>query len=425
MNDWIKALGFIQQLLITIITFYWAYQLVISLSGFIKMKEKPRKTDKMHKFMVIMPAHNEEAVIGHLVDSLKKVDYPKDLIDLFVIADNCTDNTKEVAKEAGAIVFERNDPDKKTKGYAMDWFLTKKKDELDNYDAFVVFDADNIVDANFFNVMNEKLRQGENLVQGYRDIKNPTDSWISGGYAIFYWSMNRFYHLARYNIGLSPLVNGTAFMVRMNLVKDKGWKTHTLTEDIEFSIQNIIKGQKLGWAKDAIVYDEQPTSFKQSWTQRERWTVGHIQTMSSYSGDLVRATVKNKKLMNFDAVLYIFGIPILILTLFLLVINTGLYIIGEIGGKELIINYLRYIIPTFLLPILMAYGTVKIEKKPVKPMMKAILLFPIFMGSWVVINIKSLIKPNKKWEKIEHNKSVGIDDKHIYLGKETDNKETK
>ena len=418
MTDLVKIIGFIQNILIIAITFYWMYQVVISLAGLIKLKEKPRLTEKMHRFMVIMPAHNEENVIAHLVDSLKKVDYPKDLVDLFVIADNCTDKTADVARKAGAIVYERNDPNKKTKGFALDWFLTLKKDELESYDAFVVFDSDNIVDKNFFNVMNEKLRQGENLVQGYRDIKNPTDSWISGGYAIFYWLMNRFYHLARYNIGLSPLVNGTAFMVRTSLIKDQGWKTHTLTEDIEFSIQNIIKGQKLGWAKDAIVYDEQPTEFKQSWTQRERWTVGHLQTMSSYSGDLVKATIKNKKLMNFDAVLYILGIPILLGTLLLLVLNTMLYVMGEMSAYELIINYLRYIFPTFILPIFTAYIVVKMQKRPVKPMLKSILMFPIFMGSWILINLKSLIKPNKKWEKIEHKKAVSIEDKNIYLGKE-------
>lgn len=410
MNDWVKILGAIQSFLIICITFYWTYQLIVSLSGLIKVKEKPKLTDKMHKFMVIMPAHNEEAVIGHLVDSLKKVDYPKELLDLYVIADNSTDNTAKVAREAGAIVYERNQPDKKTKGFALDWFLTTKREKLDNYDAFVVFDSDNIVDKNFFNVMNEKLRQGENLVQGYRDIKNPTDTWISGGYAIFYWMMNRFYHLARYNIGLSPLVNGTAFMVRMDLVKDTGWKTHTLTEDIEFSLQNIIKGQKLGWAKEAIVYDEQPTEFGQSWTQRERWTVGHLQTFSSYSGDLLKATVKNKKLMNFDAVLYVLGIPILLATLLLLIINTGLFFVGEMSIGELLVNYLRYILPTFVLPIFIAYIVVKLQKKEVKPMLKAILMFPIFMGSWILINLKSLIKPNKKWDKIEHKHALSIEE---------------
>jgi glycosyltransferase, group 2 family len=230
-------------------------------------------TDKKHRFIIALPANNEEGVIGNLIKSLQMQDYDKSLYDIYVIADNCTDGTANVARENGAIVYERFDEDKKTKGYALNWFLDKMKDKKDDYDALLVFDADNVVDKNFLNVMNKKLCQGEVLVQGYRDIKNPTDTWVSGGYAIFYWTMNRLYHLARYNMGLSPLINGTAFMVKWDILIDEGWNTKTLTEDIEFALINISKGVKLGWAKDAIVYDEQPLTFKQSWKQRERWSV--------------------------------------------------------------------------------------------------------------------------------------------------------
>ena len=133
----------------------------------------------------------------------------------------------------------------RTKGHALQWFLAKKIEENADYDAFCVFDADNIAHKDFIKNMNKKLCQGEEVVQGYRDIKNPTDSWIASGYAIFYWMMNRFYHLARYNLGLSTLINGTGFMVKFDVVKPNGWKTYTLTEDIEFSLQRIIAGKKL------------------------------------------------------------------------------------------------------------------------------------------------------------------------------------
>ncbi|MBB1545451.1 MAG: glycosyltransferase [Clostridiales bacterium] len=269
----VKGLSTFQQVLVWIINLFWLYQFVISITSLIKFKEKPMLTDKKHRFIIALPANNEESVIGNLIKSLKMQDYDKSLFDIYVIADNCTDKTAEVARENGAIVYERFDETKKTKGYALNWFLDKMKDKKDDYDALLVFDADNVVDKNFLNVMNKKLCQGEVLVQGYRDIKNPTDTWVSGGYAIFYWTMNRLYHLARYNMGLSPLINGTAFMVKWDLLIDEGWNTKTLTEDIEFSLINISKGVKLGWAKDAIVYDEQPLTFKQSWKQRERWSV--------------------------------------------------------------------------------------------------------------------------------------------------------
>ncbi len=269
----VKGLSTFQQVLVWIINMFWLYQFIISITSLIKFKEKPMLTDKKHRFIIALPANNEEGVIGNLIKSLQMQDYDKSLYDIYVIADNCTDGTANVARENGAIVYERFDEDKKTKGYALNWFLDKMKDKKDDYDALLVFDADNVVDKNFLNVMNKKLCQGEVLVQGYRDIKNPTDTWVSGGYAIFYWTMNRLYHLARYNMGLSPLINGTAFMVKWDILIDEGWNTKTLTEDIEFALINISKGVKLGWAKDAIVYDEQPLTFKESWKQRERWSV--------------------------------------------------------------------------------------------------------------------------------------------------------
>lgn len=269
----VKGLSTFQQVLVWIINMFWLYQFVISITSLIKFKEKPMLTDKKHRFIIALPANNEESVIGNLIKSLQMQDYDKSLYDIYVIADNCTDGTANVARENGAIVYERFDENKKTKGYALNWFLDKMKDKKEDYDALLVFDADNVVDKNFLNVMNKKLCQGEVLVQGYRDIKNPTDTWVSGGYAIFYWTMNRLYHLARYNMGLSPLINGTAFMVKWDILIDEGWNTKTLTEDIEFALINISKGVKLGWAKDAIVYDEQPLTFKQSWKQRERWSV--------------------------------------------------------------------------------------------------------------------------------------------------------
>jgi cellulose synthase/poly-beta-1,6-N-acetylglucosamine synthase-like glycosyltransferase len=121
---------------------------------------------------------------------------------------------------------------------------------------------------------------------------------------LFYWTLHRFYHLARYNIGLSPLLNGTGFMVKFDIIKPSGWNTKTLTEDIEFSLINIINGRQLGWATDAIVYDEQPLGFKQSWIQRMRWSVGHIQCIKYYFKDLAKSIFVNKKMMNFDG-LYI------------------------------------------------------------------------------------------------------------------------
>ena len=407
-----EYLYMLQQALVWIITIYWLYQLMVSICSLVKLKDKPIIEEKNNKFMAIIPAHNEEIVVGNLIASLQKQNYPKDLYDIYVIADNCTDNTAEVARKAGAIVYERFDEEHKTKGYALDWFLKQKIEENAPYDAFCIFDADNIVDVDFLKNMNKKLCQGEEVVQVYRDIKNPTDSWVSAGYAIFYWTMNRFYHLARYNLGLSPLINGTGFMVKFDLVKPtNGFDTVTLTEDIEFSLKTIISGKKLGWATDAIVYDEQPVGFKQSWSQRSRWTVGHIQCLKEYTKPLAAAVKEHKTLMNFDGLLYMLGsIPMFVLTIVLLLLNFVMYFGNGMTTTDLIINCLRYLLPTFLLPIFTAIIIMILDKKPIKPMLKGLALYPLFLGSWLLINFKCLFKRETKWEKINHVRDIKINE---------------
>lgn len=409
-----QFLYFLQQAIIWIITIYYLYELVISLFSFVKLKEKPLVINKQHKFILILPAHNEEAVIGNLINSLKALDYPKELYDIQVIADNCTDNTEKIARDLGAKVFVRkeNDPNKKTKGYALQAFFNQfLKDPNMDYDAFCVFDADNIVDKNFLKAMNKHLCQGEEVVQGYRDIKNPTDSWIASGYAIFYWMMNRFYHLARYNAGLSALMNGTGFMVKIDRIRENGWDTDTLTEDIEFSLKTIIEGKKVGWATDAICYDEEPVKFMPSWKQRSRWTIGHIQCLVEYAVPLTKATNDKKTLMNLDGLLYILGsIPMFVITLILLLINAVIYLKKEMTTQVFILNILRFVLPTFFVPILIAILIMVIDKRPIKKMWKGLLMYPVFLGSWLLITFKCLFKQDTKWEKIEHTRDVKIDE---------------
>lgn len=402
----------LREALVWIVTMFWLYQIAISLCSLVKLKEKPLKVNKEHRFMAIIPAHNEEAVIGNLIESLKNQNYNKDLYDIYVIADNCTDDTARVSRKLGAIVYERFDETKKTKGYALDWFLQQKIKEDAPYDAICIFDADNIVDKNFIKAMNKKLCQGEDVVQGYRDIKNPADNWITSGYALFYWTNHRFYHLARYNLGLSPMLNGTGFMVNFNIIKENnGWKTLTLTEDIEFSLQRILKGKRLGWATDAIVYDEQPTGFKQSWSQRSRWTVGHMQCIKEYTGKLAEEAKENKSMITIDGLLYMLGsTPMFILTILLLLSNFVLYAVDGMTQAELISNLLRYFIPTFVLPSATAAFVMYLDGKPIKPMIKGFFTYPLFMGSWIIINIKCLFKRETTWEKITHNRSIKIDD---------------
>lgn len=389
---------------------YWIYNIVIAFCALIRLKEKPLKVNKKHKFMIIIPAHNEEKVIGNLIKSLNSMDYPKELYDIFLIEDNCTDNTGNIARELGCKVYTRNDPKRKTKGYALNWFLAKVLEEKMNYDAFAVIDADNVVDKNFLNAMNKKLCQGETVIQGYKDIKNPTDSWISSGYALFYWTQHRFYHLARYKVGLSPLMNGTGFVVRFDVIKNTGWNTKTLTEDVEFSLINIANGNKLGWATDAVVYDEQPTKFKESWKQRTRWTKGHMQIFKHYTKDLAKGVVNNRTMASFDGLVYIMCVPVIVISLLLIIVNFIMWTLEKMTFGRMLVSVLIMLLAGYAAYALSGLVVIIMDRRPLKKMWKGIILYPFFMASWAILNFICLFKRDVKWEKIEHVKSVSIDE---------------
>ena len=161
-----------------IIFLFTVYYFLIGVNGLWRKKEKkiltPQKT-----FAVIVAAHNESAVIGQLVDNLKMLDYPKELYDIFVIADNCTDNTAQIARDCGAIVHERFNDKERGKGFAMEWMFARLFEMKRKYDAVAIFDADNLVDKRFLLEMNNRLCKGDKLVQGYLDAKNPYDTWVS------------------------------------------------------------------------------------------------------------------------------------------------------------------------------------------------------------------------------------------------------
>ena len=160
----------------------------------------------VNRFAVTIAAHNEEQVIAQLVENLRNMDYPQELFDIYVVADNCSDKTAILARKAGAIVFQRYNDKKRGKGYALEWLFAKIASLKKDYDAVVIFDADNLVKKNFLLEMNNKLCDGEKIVQGYIDSKNPYDTWVTNTFSIAFWLMNRMIQLARFNLGISNVL---------------------------------------------------------------------------------------------------------------------------------------------------------------------------------------------------------------------------
>ena len=295
----LRFLESLQFVLFIFFTAAYAYQIVYLLIGLFGKAKQGKKDPVLHRYAAIISARNEEGVIGGLVKSLKEQNYPSHLLDVYVVADNCTDGTAAAARQAGAIVYERFNKVQVGKGYAMDWLFHRifaDKGEQ-TYDAFLVFDADNYVDPNFVREMNKMFDTGEYVaLTCYRNSKNFCDNWISAGYALWFLRESRFLNRPRTRLGVNCAVSGTGFLIDANVIReDGGWPYHLLTEDIEFSISCAVRGRKIGYCGTAIVFDEQPVQFRQSWDQRMRWSKGFYQVDAKYTAPLLHGCVRGKK----------------------------------------------------------------------------------------------------------------------------------
>ncbi|MBR5222543.1 MAG: glycosyltransferase family 2 protein [Clostridia bacterium] len=243
---------------------------------FATRKFKPAKN--YHKYAVIVAARNEENVIGNLIESVRMQNYPEDMLDIFVVADNCTDNTAKIARELGAVCYERFDNDHRTKGYALQYLVEciRRDYGIDSYEGYILFDADNLLAPDYLERMNDAFDEGEKIVTSYRNTKNFGDNWISASYGVHWLRTVRNEHRPRSLFHLATRIQGTGFLFSHELIED-GWNWVSLTEDRAFCADAVAKGYKISYNHDAIFYDEQPTSIKIAMRQRIRWAKGHLQ----------------------------------------------------------------------------------------------------------------------------------------------------
>ncbi|MBP5426483.1 MAG: glycosyltransferase family 2 protein [Clostridiales bacterium] len=409
-NEISSIIGFILQVLLWIVFIYY---FIVSAFGWLKRGEVPATEFPVkNRFAILIAAHNEERVIASAVRSLNDIDYPKDMYDIYVIADNCDDKTAEIAREVGAQVYERVDSVKKGKGYSLEWMFNNLLAMEVEYDAVCILDADNLVSKNFFLEMNKRLCQGHKVIQGYLDSKNPEDSWISANYSIAYWISNRLFQLPRYYLGLNCALGGTGFVMRMDVLKEIGWGAICLTEDLEFSLKLIQKNMKVAWSHEAVVYDEKPLRLVQSCRQRKRWMQGHCDCASRYLKALLIKGIKERDMVAIDASLYL-------IQPFVIVISTvNAFVRGIIGlccldiatfsGKDVLLFLVLVLVVTYVNILFVA-----VEGKFSPKVGVYSLLLPIYSLTWVPIIIAGFINRRKKeWAHTEHTRNLEINDMH-------------
>ncbi|NSW92379.1 MAG: glycosyltransferase family 2 protein [Firmicutes bacterium] len=387
------------------------YHFVISVFGWFKRKEENAENYfPVNRFALLVAAHNEEKVIESIVKNLKNLDYPTDMYDIFIVADNCSDNTAEIARQNGAIVFERFDKLKRGKGYALEWMFEKIFNMEKKYDAICVFDADNLVSLNFLKEMNKQLCKGYKVIQGYIDSKNPLDSLISASYAISYWLNNRLFQLARYYLGLSCIIGGTGFVVATDTLKEIGWGATCLTEDLEFTIKLVLKGKKVYWSEEAIVYDEKPITLIQSWRQRKRWMQGQADCACRYVKPLLYKFIKDKDMVAFDCALYVIQPLIVVISGVILLFNFFRFILFTDFSELLNLRNLQSAV-LFFFTTYISVIFIFIEGRASLKVTGYFLLFPFYNLTWIPIIIQGYINKDKKeWSHTLHTRVLDITD---------------
>ena len=414
MTELTKVLQVLSLILMVLTTLCYSYQVFYLFIPLFRKKVAVEAV-KTRRYAVLIAARNEEAVLPHLLDSIRMQDYPSDLVTVFVVADNCTDRTAEIARAHGAVVYERFNDTQVGKGYAMNYLLEQIRENggLDRFDVFLVFDADNLLTADYISNINVMPSMGYNVFCGYRNTKNFGTNWLTSGYGLWYLHESAHMNASRQITQGCCAVNGTGFgFTRQILERLGGWNFFTLTEDIEFTNWCATHGVKIGYCHEAIVYDEQPVSFRQSWRQRTRWVQGGLQVSIRYAGALLKGIFRGGRMglscLEFMTLtLWGYGLSILagICSFMLALLTTGL--IGSLIMLGLAVC------GAYATMLFMGGWTMIMEHRRIYATtgqkILSVITFPVFMLTFLPIAVTAIFR-KFHWAPIEHTVAISTDD---------------
>ena len=378
---------------------------------FVRYLKKPQIADtgKKNRYAVLIAARNEERVIGDLIDSIHDQSYPGYLLDVFVVADNCTDRTAAIARWKGAECYERFNKMQVGKGYALEYLLNQLSRDgvLEDYEGYFVFDADNILQRNYVEEMNKVFNSGYEVVTSYRNSKNFGANWISFGYGLWFLHEAEFLNKGRMAFGSSCMVSGTGYLVSTRVLqKNHGWKFFLLTEDIEFSADCIANDIRIGYCEKAEFFDEQPTRLRDSWNQRLRWVKGYYQVFGKYGGRLAGKALREKSFSSYDMMMGY--LPAFLLTSVASLIGLAMLVIGIVSAQNWMFTLQSvgvFLISTFAAMFLLGIYTEATQWKKIPcsngKKIAYLFTFPIFMYTYFPIAIAAM-KKKVEWKPMQH-----------------------
>ena len=381
-----------------------------------KNNNKPKKRNGNHNFCFLVPARYESRVIEDLLKSIEKQTVKLDMKDVYVIVESKEDETVNICSRYGASVVIRKHLELQRKGYALDeavkYILKKKKD----YDAYFIFDADNILDKDYLKNMIPIFDMGYDLASGYRNCKNGNKSVIAACSALTFSLVNTVFNEKKNKATKNITFSGTGFYIRGELIKKwKGYPFHSLTEDYELSSYATLNNLTTYYNVKSVFYDEQPLKFKDTINQRIRWIRGYFDVRKMYNRKIFKSLDKD----NFNNgskidesigivpfILMVLGLVIWFLALvFFIVYNLFL---GNKVWQLYLLEFGIFMLIVYVAMLVMTIVILIMEGKKLdltlNSRLKAVFINPIFMISYVPCAIRALTLKEVKWTRVEHGK---------------------
>lgn len=380
------------------IVFLWSTLVV--LVGLLKRSRRHPPAARKLRFAVLICARNEERVIRLPVKSVALAKYPADCREIIVLADNCSDATAAAARAAGATVWEKTTPSA-GKGDVLSWGIARVR-ETGRFDAVAVFDADNIVGDQWFEAINDALNDGETVVTGRRHSSNARANVIAGWYTVYWDIMNELSNRVRTNLGLSGKLTGTGFAFRLSALGEAGWQTRTMVEDVEFSVQCNIAGQRVAYVPAADYADEQPVTVLYMWRQLRRWATGGWQVVRHYHLTWLRALTRDPSLRLFDSFFAILtGMSVAFILLFNILALVIKLCRGLTGGGTFPL-FFGIVLFVFVMGWFTALSAIALSPKKRRPKWRAVVTFPLFSLILSAAVLFTLVCPTRVWKPIPH-----------------------
>jgi cellulose synthase/poly-beta-1,6-N-acetylglucosamine synthase-like glycosyltransferase len=356
-------------------------------------------------FAVMIPAHDEETVIARTVRVLRALEYPDAMYDIFVIADHCKDRTAEVARQCGAICFEREEKPAGSKGAALAWGFRQVFALEKSYDAFVIFDADTQVPPFFLRVMNSYLVEGAGVIQGQHVISNPQDGWFPALVWAMFMIDNRFQNLGRSNLGWSAKLMGDSVCFRAEIISELGWG-EGLTEDYGFRQQLLLNGLRIEYAPKAIGYGEAPPTWESARLQRLRWLKGTVDSSRRNVKLLLKRGLVERNMALLDGAVQALLPSYSTLAFIALIAVTVQWALPGGFSFALRLGWLTILLSLFAYPFLGLF----LERAPRKAYL-ALGLGPLYVlwRTWLAVTARFLRRP-VKWIRTEHGAAASAQD---------------